>query len=126
MQELINVVISNGIFATLFVALLYFQLKDSSQREKKYIAVIEKFSKQLDAVEDVKENISKHFDSVDNVSYDISKQSEAIENVKQDISEIKNVIYFNNTIVSKGKKDNKKQSNIIKENNSEAKVENEN
>jgi len=120
MQELINVVISNGIFATLFVALLYFQLKDSSQREKRYIGVIEKFSKQLDAVEDVKENISKHFDSVDNMNYGISKQSEAIENVKQDISEIKNVIYFNNTIVSKRKKARKNEDN-----DSEAKVENE-
>lgn len=59
MQELINIIISNGIFATLFVALLFYQLKDSSQREKRYIATIEKLSKHLDTVEDIKEDLSE-------------------------------------------------------------------
>lgn len=57
MQEFINIVLSNGIFATLFVALLFYQLKDSSQREKKYVETIEKLSKHLDAVEDIKEDL---------------------------------------------------------------------
>ncbi|MDD2445773.1 MAG: BhlA/UviB family holin-like peptide [Clostridia bacterium] len=59
MQELINIIISNGVFATLFVALLFYQLKDSSQREKKYIATIEKLSKHIDIIEDVKEDVSE-------------------------------------------------------------------
>lgn len=59
MQEIINIVISNGIFATLFVALLFYQLKDSSQREKRYIDTIQKLSKHLDTVEDIKEDIKE-------------------------------------------------------------------
>lgn len=59
MQELINIIISNGVFATLFVALLFYQLKDSSQRERKYIATIEKLSKHIDIIEDVKEDVSE-------------------------------------------------------------------
>ena len=35
-QELFNVALSNGIFATLFVVLFMYMLKDSSKREKKY------------------------------------------------------------------------------------------
>lgn len=57
MQEVINIIISNGVFAMLFVGLLFYQLKDSSQREKKYIETIEKLSKHIDIIENVKENV---------------------------------------------------------------------
>jgi cephalosporin hydroxylase len=59
MQEVINIIISNGVFAMLFVGLLFYQLKDSSQREKKYIETIEKLSKHIDIIEDVKEDVSE-------------------------------------------------------------------
>ena len=59
MEDIINIVISNGIFATLFVWLLFYQLKDSSAREKKYIEIINKLSVQLDVVEDVKEDVKE-------------------------------------------------------------------
>lgn len=59
MEDIINIVISNGIFATLFVWLLFYQLKDSSKREQKYIATIEKLSKHLGIVEELKEDITE-------------------------------------------------------------------
>ncbi len=59
MEDIINIVISNGVFATLFVWLLFYQLKDSSKREQKYIATIEKLSKHLDIVEELKEDLTE-------------------------------------------------------------------
>ena len=49
-QDIINIVISNGIFATLFVGLLMYLLKDSSKREKKYTDTISSLNKNLGTV----------------------------------------------------------------------------
>ena len=35
-QDILNIIISNGIFAILFVSLLFIQIKDSKRREEKY------------------------------------------------------------------------------------------
>ncbi len=35
-QEIVSVIVSNGIFAILFVLLFVYQLKDSKKREEKY------------------------------------------------------------------------------------------
>ena len=59
MESIWEVVISNGIFACLFVWLLFYQIKDSSRREKKYIEIISKLAQDLDVVEDVKEDVSE-------------------------------------------------------------------
>lgn len=59
MEAIWEIVISNGIFCCLFVWLLFYQLKDSSTREKKYISIIDKLSVQLDAIEDVKEDVKE-------------------------------------------------------------------
>lgn len=56
-EDIISLAVSNGIFAVLFVFLLFYQLKDSGKREKKYQATIEKLSSHLDIVEDVKESL---------------------------------------------------------------------
>lgn len=59
MDEIINIIISNGIFAALFVWLLFYQLRDSAKREEKYISTIEKLSKHLDIVEELQEDITE-------------------------------------------------------------------
>lgn len=59
MENFWEVIISNGIFACLFVWLLFYQLKDSSNREKKYMSIIDKLSSQLDVIEDVKEDVKE-------------------------------------------------------------------
>lgn len=56
-QDILNIIISNGIFAVLFVSLLFIQIKDSKRREEKYQDAIKKLSHHLDIVEDIKEDI---------------------------------------------------------------------
>ena len=58
-KEIISVVVSNGIFATLFVGLFCYQLKDSRRRENKYQKTIEDLTIHLDLIEDVKEDIQE-------------------------------------------------------------------
>lgn len=56
-QEIISVIISNGIFAILFVYLFYYQLKDSKRREEKYQKTIEQLSEHLGVIEQIKEDV---------------------------------------------------------------------
>lgn len=56
-KEIISIVVSNGVFAVLFVWLFWYQLKDSAKRETKYQQTIEQLTKHLEALEDVKQDI---------------------------------------------------------------------
>ncbi len=56
-EQIVSVVVSNGIFATLFVGLFCYQLKDSKRREEKYQKTIEDLTVHLDIIEDVKEDV---------------------------------------------------------------------
>lgn len=58
-EQIISVVVSNGIFATLFVGLFCYQLKDSRRREQKYQNTIEELTFHLDLIEDVKEDVQE-------------------------------------------------------------------
>ncbi len=58
-NEIISVVVSNGIFATLFVFLFFYQLKDSAKREKAYQETIENLTEHLQIIEDVKEEVTE-------------------------------------------------------------------
>ncbi len=56
-NEVLRMVVSNGIFAVLFVWLFFYQMKDSSKREVKYQETIEKLTSTLSSLEDVKEEL---------------------------------------------------------------------
>ncbi len=58
-NEIISVVVSNGIFATLFVFLFFYQLKDSSKREKAYQETIENLTEHLQIIEDVRGEVTE-------------------------------------------------------------------
>ena len=58
-NEIISVVVSNGIFATLFVILFFYQLKDSAKREKAYQQTILDLTEHLEMIEQVKEEVSE-------------------------------------------------------------------
>ncbi|MEG1500203.1 MAG: BhlA/UviB family holin-like peptide [Clostridia bacterium] len=58
-DQVFKIALSNGIFAVLFVCLLFYQLKDSAAREKKYQQTIEKLSNHLDIVESIDEKVSE-------------------------------------------------------------------
>lgn len=71
-NELIKIVISNGVFATLFVFLFFYQLKDSSRREKEYRQTIDDLMKHLEVIDEVKAEVSDLKDLV------LEKQNEQI------------------------------------------------
>ena len=58
-EEILQVAISNGVWAVLFVALLIYQLKDSAQREEKYQQTIEVLTQKYKVVEDIKQDIDE-------------------------------------------------------------------
>jgi len=57
-NEIISIVVSNGVFAILFVWLFVYQLKDSSKREIKYQDTIQELTAHLQILEDVKQDLS--------------------------------------------------------------------
>ena len=98
-QEILNIVISNGIFAVLFVLLLSYLLKDSSKREKKYTDVIENLGKNLSEALDLKnetekisEQIDETNDKLDEHSHLIKKVQDEVKVVKKDVKAIKKII----------------------------------
>ena len=58
-SELVKVVVSNGIFAMLFVTLFIYQLKDSAKREEEYRDTIDGLVKHLEIIEEVREEVSE-------------------------------------------------------------------
>ena len=57
-SDVLNVAITNGIFAALFVALLIYELKDSRNREAKYQNTIDILSTKLNTVDEIKQDVT--------------------------------------------------------------------
>jgi len=57
-NEIISIVVSNGVFAILFVWLFVYQLRDSSKREIKYQQTIEKLTSNLQILEEVRHDLT--------------------------------------------------------------------
>lgn len=57
-NEIISIVVSNGVFAILFVWLFLYQLKDSQKREVKYQQTIEQLTSHLKTLEEVKQDLT--------------------------------------------------------------------
>ncbi len=57
-KEILSIIVSNGVFAILFVWLFYYQLRDSAKREAKYQQTIEKLTSNLQVLENVRQDIS--------------------------------------------------------------------
>lgn len=58
-NEIISIVVSNGIFAILFVWLFLYMLKDSRNRESKYQQTIQELTTHLKVLEDVKDDLTE-------------------------------------------------------------------
>ncbi|MEG1509524.1 MAG: BhlA/UviB family holin-like peptide [Clostridia bacterium] len=58
-QEIFSLATTNGIFASLFVFLFFYQLSDSKKREEKYQATIIQLGGQLDCVLEIRDDIKK-------------------------------------------------------------------
>lgn len=53
-EQIVNLAISNGLFAVMFLGLFIYQLKDSKTRESKYQETIAKLGDSLQVVKEVK------------------------------------------------------------------------
>ena len=51
--------LGNGLWAALFVYLLYYVLKTSGEREKRLIDCIDRLSKQFAVVDDIKDGVNR-------------------------------------------------------------------
>ncbi len=58
-DEVLELAMTNGIWALLFCSLLVFELKDSRSREKKYQNTIEKLSNGLDCMHEIGDDIQE-------------------------------------------------------------------
>lgn len=56
-HEVVKYLITQGAFAALFVYLLFYVLKENSEREEKYQQIIEELSKNLSRIEEVDKNV---------------------------------------------------------------------
>lgn len=77
-EQIVNLAISNGLFAVLFLGLLIYQLRDSRSREQKYQDTIEKLGNSLEIVKQVKEDV-EDIKVIVNSKY--SRKSKLKENV---------------------------------------------
>ena len=59
MEQLISMVVANGLWAALFCILLAFEIRDSRRRESKYTATISSLSERLGVVSAVKADTSE-------------------------------------------------------------------
>ena len=53
-EQIVNLAISNGLFAVMFLGLFIYQLRDSKNRESKYQETIAKLGDSLQIVKEVK------------------------------------------------------------------------
>ena len=58
-QAILKLIVSQGIFAVLFVYLLYYVLKENSKREANYQQIVNELSQSLPSIEDKLDLISK-------------------------------------------------------------------
>lgn len=67
-EQIVNLAISNGLFAVMFLGLFVYQLRDSKNRETKYQETIEKLGDSLQVVKEVKEDVEMVKDKLDDIS----------------------------------------------------------
>ena len=80
-EDILNIVISNGIFATLFVGLLLYLLKDSSKRENKYTDTINSLNENLNTALDIGEKVDEVKTGVLDIKEELGENSQEIGKV---------------------------------------------
>ena len=70
-SELVKIIISNGIFAILFVYLLFYQLKDSQKRENAYRKTIDELAQHLNMIGEVKAEVIELRDCIEKREDDV-------------------------------------------------------
>lgn len=58
-NEIVKLAMGQGLWAVLFVAMLFYVLKTSGEREKKLTDTLEILAKKFDVVEDIQKGVSR-------------------------------------------------------------------
>lgn len=70
MEELVSMIVANGLWATLFCILLAYELKDSRRRESRYTQTIDMLGERLRVVTSVKADTTEIKSDVETVRSD--------------------------------------------------------
>ncbi|MCH5164798.1 MAG: hypothetical protein J1G01_00150 [Clostridiales bacterium] len=71
MEEIVSLVVANGLFAVLFCGLLVYELRDSRSREARYAKTIRALTDSLDLLKDVKSDAEQIKSEVDVIAADV-------------------------------------------------------
>ncbi|MDE6401068.1 MAG: hypothetical protein K2L54_00470 [Clostridiales bacterium] len=82
MDEIVSLVVANGLFAVLFCGLLVYELRDSRSRERKYTQTIRALTDKLDAVKTVGSDVARVVSGVDGLTLDVAA-------IRADVAEVK-------------------------------------
>lgn len=83
MDEIISLVVANGIFAVLFCGLLIYELKDSRAREAGYVQTIRALSDRLGVLSAVKTDTGEIKTCVDEIKSDTKTLCSDADTVKR-------------------------------------------
>ncbi len=81
-QEIFNLAVNNGLWAVLFLVLLFYVLKDSRAREKKYQETIDRLGTSIQTVEEIKEDVQEIKDIIHTQSTKDGKKGQGEKNEK--------------------------------------------
>lgn len=84
MDEILSLIVANGLFAVLFCALLAYEIKDSRAREKRYTQTIRSLTERLGAVESVKADTTEIKADTDDIVRDVGAIKRAVTREKPD------------------------------------------
>ena len=82
MEELVSMIVANGLWATLFCILLAYELKDSRRRESRYTETINMLSEKLGVIKSVKADTVEIKSDVEAVRSDTEEIKVAVSRKK--------------------------------------------
>lgn len=77
--EVITLIAKSGVWAVLFVSLLYYVLYDARRRENKYQNIIDKLSDKLDCVEEIKVSVNETKINVEELKINCKKNTKTLK-----------------------------------------------
>ena len=86
MDEIISLVVANGLWAVLFCALLVFELRDSRRREGRYTQTIRSLSERLNVVTDVRSDTTDIRANTDELLADTKRLRSDADAIKKTVA----------------------------------------
>ena len=71
MDEIVSLVVANGVFAVLFCGLLVYELKDSRRREQRYTQTIKTLTERMETVNAIKSDTAEIKASIKELAFNV-------------------------------------------------------